>query len=640
MRKKHLKSHKILKVICALAIPFSVLSLAACGPTVTPTPKPTPIPTQEVERFASTIKDDYTVTSSYGKGSNVVDKTVKVDEDKVYVNENGVEKYTFTDSKNNVYTFEILGDQNWHKSYATGDYVTVESATQELQDIFDSFNFTSYDESTKTYKGEGKVFNTKESVEMQLTSDGATISTPAGTMSISDIENTNVVFPQNVIDDTIEQVPVEKIDAFVDSLGTNYTYHTYSGLDQNILKVNDGTVYYNQNGDINFYTTEADKLYVYSFGNDNYWHKNYASDAQTSDYKAVLSGIEDFLDSCSWESYDQNSNTFVGSNIDGEVYFTITDSGAELISSSASAVVSNVGSTKVTMPTNVKDDTIAVVSDKIYTVDEQGNYDFNITLLNEIMDDWFKGNNQWNEDALAYLMSGVSNNVEFGKIAYFDVTNEKFSMGIVHDVDGVTYLRNVSIKDSALFENLANGQIATSSDFVEYLNSVTWRAFSRSEGIQIDTTMNQNDFDVMTTNIFNRLAEVGYQGGDISNPGTKVDGLSSENVVFSFATPKSNESAGMKYWTHYYLVNDGNECKWVGVGVAATTNTNGDNYNVIEDKDGKWFVTTYEETTLDKENANLYTPVETVSYVVENPDYRYEISYDETASNTEKDMEL
>ncbi len=414
-----------------------------------------------------------------------------------------------------------------------------------------------------------------------------------------------------------EKIPTEKINSFLASIKNNFTYEEKSN-DIHTKYLFDDNKFYDSLKE-QYITLEEEIYYLYAKTDDGYWHKNFADENQKSIFNFSSTIISAF-DSISWTEYDENAETFYGNKTleNKSVSLKLDVNGkATLTNDNDIITISDINKTKITLPENVIDDTI--VNDKIYTVDENGNYDFNITLLHNILDDWFKENNQWNndnyKDALAYLMRGVSNNVKYGNMVYLDVTKEKFSMAVIHDVNDKTYLRSVSIKDDTWSEYLSNNENSNSKNFKNHLNSLTWRQFSYDQmGIKIDETMNNEDFDAMTVNIFNRLADIGYQGRDISNEGTKVEGLKPENVVFSFATVKSDVHAGLglgwkREWSHYYLINIGNECKWIKVDVASSEPRSelGPNYMVINDEPDCWYVTSYEETILDSENANLHT---------------------------------
>jgi len=427
-------------------------------------------------------------------------------------------------------------------------------------------------------------------------------STPTSSLNTSTSSNSS----------NVSKIPTERIDSFLANIKNNFTYEE-KRTDIHTKYLFDNNKCYDSLKE-QYITLEEETYYLYSKKEDNSWHKNIADEDQKNIFN-FSSTIVSVFDSISWTEYDESTKTFYGNKTleNKNVSLKLDVNGKATLSSDNDIItISDIDKTKVILPENVIDDTI--VNEKIYTIDESGNYDFNITLLHNILDDWFKENNQWNndnyKDALAYLMRGVSNNVKYGNIIYLDITKEKFSMAVIHDVDDVTYLRSVSIKNDTWSEYLNSNENSNPKNFTNHLNSLTWRQFSYDQmGIEIDTTMNSKDFNTMTAKIFNQLKDVGYETSIDSGNATKVD-LNLDDVVFGFARTKDNSMVGEVMWTLYYLMETNYDyCTWTTIEVSALTHDKSTANNNILDENPKtkWYVfSCEEEKKLDKENANLH----------------------------------
>ncbi len=411
------------------------------------------------------------------------------------------------------------------------------------------------------------------------------------------------------------RVPVEDIGAFVESIGNNYTFDEYfyiTGADAHTKILRDGNNAFDEI-DNTYYTLEGETLYSITQNEKEEWHKNFSEKTleEIFDQKNYL---VELLNNFTWRSYDESTNTFIGTgdyaqNNNIEVQLQISPTELNLTSTGGYTKLTNLDKTTVALPTNIKDDTIK--SEKIY---ENGR--FNIVLMNEVLTDWMKGNNQFDRDIIVeYIIGSGKENLSLDRIVYINASLQDIEFGCTYNYSSeLNRFYSLHFQDASLYESLANGTISTKDDFIAYLNTGNLKNFKINSTTYIDNTIPKDDFSTMTTNIFNRLAEVGYQGRDISNEGTKVEGLKPENVIYSFATVKGDVFPGLglgykREWSHYYLINNNDACRWIKVGIASSEPKSelGPNYMVINDELNCWYVTSYEETILDKGNANFHT---------------------------------
>lgn len=403
-----------------------------------------------------------------------------------------------------------------------------------------------------------------------------------------------------------DRIPVEQIDAFVAKLANkNFSYTTSYLVDNQKMrgqvKVDNNNVYYDNNGTVSYFVAEDENIYEITLGSDKNWHKNLVEDETVYNN---LTQVESFFSGSTWTDYSPSTNTFTGrSDIFGNVELTIDGDEFEIRMPTGTINFTDINSTVVTIPE------IAETVDYIY---KDGK--FNIVLMNEVLENWFKGDNQNEKDFVSAKL--LSNNLVFDEIVFIDPSLENLQVGFIYkSLSRGTYsFRTADFTEENLYEGLKNGEISTKEELQTYLRGIHKGTVDVSSEISIDTTISQEDFNIMTANIFNRLAEVGYQGDDISNEGTKVESLNPDDVVFGFATVKSDVTAGlgigyMRTWTQYYGINDDDQFEWVRIRVASSEPKSelGPNYMVLNDVQDCWYVPSCEITILDKGNADIHT---------------------------------
>lgn len=243
-----------------------------------------------------------------------------------------------------------------------------------------------------------------------------------------------------------DRIPVEQIDAFVAKLANkNFSYTTSYLVDNQKMrgqvKVDNNNVYYDNNGTVSYFVAEDENIYEITLGSDKNWHKNLVEDETVYNN---LTQVESFFSGSTWTDYSPSTNTFTGrSDIFGNVELTIDGDEFEIRMPTGTINFTDINSTVVTIPE------IAETVDYIY---KDGK--FNILPMYSILDDWFKGNNQWDEDAVSYLMNNSKNT--YKQIVYIDITNEKCELGIIHKQNESLYLRPFYIQDSNFFSSISD----------------------------------------------------------------------------------------------------------------------------------------------------------------------------------------
>lgn len=398
----------------------------------------------------------------------------------------------------------------------------------------------------------------------------------------------------------VVEIPTEKVDKLVSSLNKNFTVNgNVNGLDVTIKYADDKAYYESSSGTKAYSSIEDETLYQYSL-NEEEWHKNFAQENgwNVNSY----SDITNALSSANWTSYDSKTNTFASADSS----LKIGENQATYTFGNDFFTLSDIGSTEVALPTNFFDQT-----QQLYTLDENGNYSFNVVAIKDCLTDWFKGNNQWGQDAASYILNATEDYpANFEKIVYVDITNEKCEIGAITSEGEKTWFRPFYFKEFGTV--FTENKLKTVGNFKKYINSVAGRKFRYKEPIEIDTEVSKEDFDTMLTNVFDRLEKVGVQLKSINNDGTdKVSGLKLENVLYGFVTPSTIEYASLdmgygRTREFHYLMKDGNECKWVETHVKIASNLNGKDYNLLQNRENKFAITLNQYVSMDKNNADCY----------------------------------
>ncbi len=405
------------------------------------------------------------------------------------------------------------------------------------------------------------------------------------------------------------RVPVEDIGAFVESIGNNYTFDEYfyvTDADEHSKILRDGDKAFDEI-DNTYYTLEGETLYFITQNEKEEWHKNFSEKTleEIFDQKNYLAEL---LNNFTWTSYDKNANTFTGTgdyaqNNNIEVQLQISPTELNLTSKGGYTKLTNLDKTTVALPENVIDDTIE--NEKIYTIDEQGNYDFNITLLHQILDDWFKGNKQWDEDVVKYIT--MHDDFSYKRIIYIDANIEKIEIGILMYRGEKPCFYTGAFTDANLYQEISSGTVFNKQEFKTYINSILPKYF-KFNGIQaeIDASFSKEDSDLIVKNLLSDLGERGCEDIVIPNLGL-------ENVLWYALTPLGIESAGRRSGAIYCLFDhslEQGQCEWMVIHYSVRTSKYGDHYFVkINDKDN-FYLTSVKSLSLNEDNKYLHTSIE------------------------------
>ena len=432
-----------------------------------------------------------------------------------------------------------------------------------------------------------------------------------------------------------DAVPVEQIEAFIELLGSNYTYTSQdNSSDYKKWYVSGGSVQefasmYDIRG---AYTMlEGNKTYTYTYdSSDAKWHKR---DANAIDVNSL---IVNKLTAAQWTAYDSDTGVFTGT-YDGKavsakivqseetVEFVITnDDGFKL-------EIYDIGATTITLPESNKivdhtntssepepegpsddgpstEEPPAATTKNIYTV-SNGKYDFDIVLLRDVLEIWLKGENQWDRDVVGQrtLTSGA----ETQNVVYVNASEEGIDFGVQYTNNGKWYFRNFTITDTALVSGFANQTIKTREEFVAYLNSIAIATINIGTlSAIIDMEISNENMEIISENIFNRVATVGTQIEGIDSQGTPIPDLANAKVIKAFKSVASSASAGAGLGNktsseYFYLVEIDGKVEFVFMEVAVTEHSDLNHY-IINNTEGRWLIAVCKRTSLEADNRDLW----------------------------------
>lgn len=432
----------------------------------------------------------------------------------------------------------------------------------------------------------------------------------------------------------VEKVPVEQIEAFIKLLESNYTYAIQNGssdftkglVDENAVQV--FASMYDTKG---AYTiVEGDKTYSLTYDSaDAQWHKR---EAEALDFDSLIVAK---LKAAEWTAYNKDTGIFTGTFDGKTVSAQIVKKGdaTEIVIADGDGFkfeVYDIDATEITMPDPSKivdhtgtgveppvveppivDDPV-VDTKNIYTV-KNGEYDFNIVLMRDVLETWLKGENQWGKDVVAQRT--LTSAAETENVVYVNASEEGIEFGVQYSNNGKSYFRNFTITDSVLTSGIANQTIETEEDFVEYLNSIAIGKLTiGSKSATIDTTISDADMATITENIFNRVSTVGVQADGITSTGSPIADLADVEIIKGFKSVASSVSAGAGLGnksssTYYYLVEIDGKVEFVEVSVAATEHQDLNHY-VLNNTEGKWLIASCERTSLEEDNKDLWVEEE------------------------------
>lgn len=454
----------------------------------------------------------------------------------------------------------------------------------------------------------------------------ATTKTP-NPPSISTITDNSVTEPEEPIFTTIDngttgpehtdpipaEIPVAEINAFAESLkGGNFTTYAANTTRKQVGDL----VELEMQGEFHKIVSVEDGVnYVYDYNaTQGKWTKDFLE--IPIDGPFTNSYVEMFGDT-TWTSYDEQTGVVSGIwtpdaetlaqyqgavSAENPVDFKFTEDGAELGILGTTARIFDINKTQITLPQTYIDNTIE--NNDIYTVDEQGNYDFNLVLMKEVLLDWMKGNNQWGKDALAYCSKADTFRTD--DILYINASLTDVRIGLLMHRGEEPYFYENYIKDDSFYSKLASQEIKTKEEFQQYLNSILPKRFGYTDTqIKLDTSLSKSDFETITTNIFNHLVNVGTQSS-INEEGELHPEYANAKVLFGFAR-KSSTSIGFDMgnidgYVFHYLLEINGEIKLTRIWATAQNNFQ----NAINNVQGKWLISGVEELKqIDEKNKDI-----------------------------------
>ena len=630
-KKKHSFGSKIKEiVVCRLSKGLAIglasmalvaggLSLAGCGPTEVETP-PSPVPTEKIDA----VLDDMEL-GNYTYSHKTEQETVDylLDKDKMQTASEDVEKYYYTVDGE---AFNLIYDQSdslWHKTEAEKfDFDSI------IYDDLSSATWSAFDEKTNEFTGKMN----GEDVTLEISSNGS-VSLQGNDFegTIYNIGSTTVNLPSlsMIVDDTKQQeIPVEKVNEFLAEIDkNNFTYtENVNGSVMNYFIEGDTWKVYEDNDNIgHYYYVEDGKAYLLNYDKtDNMWHKT------ETDLRDTKELVYNDLINVNWTSFDSNENVITG-EVDGkEVNLKFNSSSVVVYGDDYEKTIYNIGNTTVNMPeaSKIVDDTTIITpppvdeTDKIYTVDENGNYVFNIPAMASVLDKWMKGDNQYNKDYLAEYWLVTEDVSHVDKILYIDATLDKIDVVVISETNGKGGMTTFRFNDSNFYDKIKNQEIETTQEFEDYLNSTKYKQFSPVGSTitfeySTDTATNDqlSEFKTMTENIFTKIATKGTQVGSIKNDyENPIPEFADAKVLFGFKTPAGGTVAGLdmgyiKSWQHYYILDiDGNiELATINIASSITVNNASDEkQNVLNGDDNGYMITKVERDEINNENKLLF----------------------------------
>ncbi len=601
---------KFTSMLVTIVASVGLLTLVGCGPTEDPPVQE--IPTEKITAVLNNMeKDNYTYshTSANGEINYLLAgnkmKTV-ADGEETYYDASEETPYTLTYDKS---------DELWHKTETT----TIDFDSFIYDDLA-AAKWTAYDESTKEFTG---TMN-GQTVTLEISSSGSVSIEGKGFESeIYDIGTTTVTLPDKslIADDGKEEVPVETINDFVDTLEKgNYTYSKlHNGIIDNYLFDGD-TWHIFEDKDTNgyYYYVENGKNYLLNYDNsDKMWHKTETELRDVNDF------IYDDLISATWTSYDKDKQVYYGTMDGEEVSFEFTSTGAIIYGNGFEKTIYSVGNTGVELPdaSKIIDDTVTPEppieeTEKIYEV-KNGEYVFNIPAMVEVLNDWLKGNNQYDKDYLAeYWMSDKACT---NKVLFIDTDISNIEVATLYENNGEEGLATIRFNDETFYEKIQNGTLSTVKEFKEYLNSTTYKQFRPESTIIFEystdsaTAEEKAEFNQMTENILTKIAKIGIQSSSVNDPGKdKIPEYENAEMLFGFKTPAGGIGIGAdlgnsKSWDHYYVLNINGKLEFVRVAITSSIDrVSNEKENVVKGNDNGYVISKLEREDIDKGNQELY----------------------------------
>ena len=603
LKHKKGKISKLAGGLAGLALLFGGIMLTSCQQNPTPTPEPE-IPVEKIETVLTDMgNDNYTY----------------------HVFENGTEKeYLFEDDK----LQEITPDQE--KIYYTVNGEDFSLTYDKLEDVWikeeaDAFNFdsiiyddlqgatwTAYDNATGIFTGT----MSGDQVKLSISDEQVKIESDDYVKTLYDFGKTTVNMPdaEKIVEN--EVVPVEEINAFVDSLSNvNYTLQKTTSTNSTLYKINGDNwhVFDGSNDKGYYYLVENNQAYLLNFNtDDNLWHKT------ATDLRDETTLIRADLESANWTSYNSKTGEIEGTLNGESVVMVLSENGAEISGDNFVYNIKDVGTTNVNLPSEEKiyDETNPpVVEEWLYKVNQDGSYSFNIQAMTNVLNEKGEDGTTWVAEYYKNLFIAKNRNVDH--VVFVNPTTTGIEIGLVGDVNGDLFFGNMSNQNGSWETFISDETNNSIEKFKEFLTTDK-KPFEREDQIYFEystdtaTAQQLEDFNAMTLNILNRLENVGIQPTSINNEGKdKIENYGDAEVLFGFKTAKPDRvqagyDLGYTYnWDHYYVLNVDGQLEFAKMHVVAAQN-GGTEENVINNVDKKWIITSIERENLDNGNLMLF----------------------------------
>lgn len=603
LKQKKGKISKLAGGLAGLALLFGGIMLTSCQQNPTPTPEPE-IPVEKIEAVLTDMgNDNYTY----------------------HVFENGTEKeYLFEDDK----LQEITPDQE--KIYYTVNGKDFSLTYDSLEDVWikeeaDAFNFdsiiyddlqgatwTAYDNATGIFTGT----MSGDQVKLSISDEQVKIESDDYVKTLYDFGKTTVNMPDAEKIVEYDVVPVEEINAFVDSLSNvNYTLQKTTSTNSTLYKINGDNwhVFDGSNDKGYYYLVENNQAYLLNFNtDDNLWHKT------ATDLRDETTLIRADLESANWTSYNSKTGEIEGTLNGENVVMVLSENGAEISGDNFVYNIKDVGTTNVNLPSEEKiyDETNPpVVEEWLYKVNQDGSYSFNIQAMTNVLNEKGEDGTTWVAEYYKNLFIAKNRNVDH--VVFVNPTTTGIEIGLVGDVNGDLFFGNMSNQNGSWETFISDETNNSIEKFKEFLTTDK-KPFEREDQIYFEystdtaTAQQLEDFNAMTSNILNRLENVGIQPTSINNEGKdKIENYGDAEVLFGFKTARADQpSAGCDLgfifeWDHYYVLNVDGQLEFAKMHVVAAQN-GGTEENVINNVDKKWLITSIERENLDNGNLMLF----------------------------------
>lgn len=626
-KKKHSFGSKIKEiVVCRLSKGLAIglasmalvaggLSLAGCGPTEVETP-PSPVPTEKIDA----VLDDMEL-GNYTYSHKTEQETVDylLDKDKMQTASEDVENYYYTVDGE---AFNLIYDQSdslWHKTEAEKfDFDSI------IYDDLSSATWSAFDEKTNEFTGKMN----GEDVTLEISSNGS-VSLQGNDFegTIYNIGSTTVNLPSlsMIVDDTKQQeIPVEKVNEFLAEIDkNNFTYtENVNGSVMNYFIEGDTWKVYEDNDNIgHYYYVEDGKAYLLNYDKtDNMWHKT------ETDLRDTKELVYNDLVNVNWTSFDSNENVITG-EVDGkEVNLKFNSSSFVVYGDDYEKTIYNIGNTTVNMPeaSKIVDDTTIVTpppvveTDKIYTVDENGNYVFNISAMVDVLKQKNQDGDLWISKYYNDLYVFSSQNVT--DVVYINATSGSLEIGLLMENNGlnVKQFGTMVSKDNSWSEFIEDDKnnsidkfkeyIETGSKSLKYENPITYEYNTKDA-----STEQLTEFKTMTKNILTKIATIGIQLTSVNEPGVNpIPEYENAKVLFGFKTPAGSVGIGAdlgnsKTWHHYYLLDVNGQLEFANVEISSSIDrVANEKENVLNANDKGYIIAKVERDKINNENKLLF----------------------------------